>query len=191
MNKTQFLPSSGYNLVETHSSEQLYTMQWPKTFLSTLSYLNSGQIQLKNHRWQIFYFYWQFSVQFSYSVMSDSLQPHGLQHSRPSCPSPTPGVYSNSCPLSQWYHSTICHLLLHLPSILPSIRVFSNESVLCIMWPKYFFNHFDFFNYFQLMESEFAYCSLPISWKLVKKSKWLERKKNSGNKLIPWQKLLS
>ena len=37
-------------------------------------------------------------VQFSHSVMSDSLQPHGLQHARPPCPSPTPGVYSNSCP---------------------------------------------------------------------------------------------
>ena len=39
--------------------------------------------------------------------MSDSLQPHGLQHARPPCPSPTPGVYSNSCLLSQWCHSTI------------------------------------------------------------------------------------
>ena len=42
------------------------------------------------------------SVQFSHSVMSDSSQPHGLQHTRPPCPSPTPGVYSNSCPLSQY-----------------------------------------------------------------------------------------
>ena len=41
-------------------------------------------------------------VQFSRSIMSDSLWPHGLQHTRPPCPSPTPGVYSNSCPLSQW-----------------------------------------------------------------------------------------
>ena len=39
--------------------------------------------------------------------MSDSLRPHGLQHSRPPCPSPTPGVYSNSCPLRQWCHPTI------------------------------------------------------------------------------------
>ena len=42
-----------------------------------------------------------FSVQFSRSVMSDSLQPHGLQHARPPCPSPAPRVYSNLCPLSQ------------------------------------------------------------------------------------------
>ena len=47
------------------------------------------------------------SAQFSCSVMSDSLGPHGLQHSRPPCPSPTPGVYPNSCPLSQWCHPTI------------------------------------------------------------------------------------
>ena len=50
---------------------------------------------------------WSLSVQFSCSFMSDSLQPHGLQHARPPCPSPTPGVSSNSCPLSQWCHSFI------------------------------------------------------------------------------------
>ena len=57
---------------------------------------------------------------------------------RPPCPSPTPRVYSNSCPLSQWCHTTIsscCYLLP--PSIFPSIRVFSNESALRIRWPKY------------------------------------------------------
>ena len=47
------------------------------------------------------------SVQFSRSVMSDSLQPHELQHARPSCPSPTPGVHPNSCPSSRWCHSAI------------------------------------------------------------------------------------
>ena len=47
------------------------------------------------------------SVQFSRSVVSDSLQLHGLQHTRPPCPSPTPGVYSNSCPLSWWRHPTV------------------------------------------------------------------------------------
>ena len=48
-----------------------------------------------------------FSVQFSHSVVSDSLWPHGLQHARPPCPSPVPRVYSNSCSLSWWYHPTI------------------------------------------------------------------------------------
>ena len=47
------------------------------------------------------------SVQFSYSVVSNSLWPHGLQHARPPCPSPTDGVYPNSCPLSRWCHPTI------------------------------------------------------------------------------------
>ena len=47
------------------------------------------------------------SVQFSRSVMSDSLQPHGLQHAKPPCPSPTPGVYPNSCPLNRWCLPTI------------------------------------------------------------------------------------
>ena len=79
------------------------------------------------------------SVRFSRSVMSDSLRPHEPQHTRPLCPSPTARVYPNSCPLSRWYHPTIssCHPLLLLPSIFPSIKVFSNESVLPIRWPKY------------------------------------------------------
>ena len=80
------------------------------------------------------------SVQFNRSVVSDSLWPHEPQHARPPCPSPTPGVYPNPCPLSWWCHPTIsssdCPLLLP-PSIFPSIRVFSNESALCIRWPKY------------------------------------------------------
>ena len=52
-------------------------------------------------------FTWCFSVQFSHSVVSDSLRPHGLRHTRPPCPSPAPGVYPNSCPLSRWCHPTI------------------------------------------------------------------------------------
>ena len=83
-----------------------------------------------------------YSVQFSRLVMSNSLRPHGLQHARPPCPSPTPAVYSNSCPLSRWCHPTIlsilCRPLLLLPSIFPSIRVFSSESVHPIRWPKYY-----------------------------------------------------
>ena len=80
----------------------------------------------------------QVSVQFSCSFMSDSLQPHELQYARPPCPSPTPGVYPNPCPLCQRCHPTIlCSHLLLLPSIFPSIRVFSNESALCLRWPKY------------------------------------------------------
>ena len=75
---------------------------------------------------------------FSRSVVSNSLRPH-RQHARPPCPSPAPRIYSNSCPLSQWCHPTIssCHCLVLLPSIFPSIRVFSNESGLRSRWPKY------------------------------------------------------
>ena len=76
------------------------------------------------------------SVQFSCSVMSDSLWPREPQHARPPCPSPTSGVGTNSCPSSQWCHPAISSPLL-LPSIFPSMRVFSNESVLLIRWPKY------------------------------------------------------
>ena len=80
------------------------------------------------------------SVQFSHSVVSDSLRPHEPQHTRPLHPSPTPGAYPNSCPLSQWCHPTIssfCCPLFLLPSIFPSIRVFSDESALLIRRPKY------------------------------------------------------
>ena len=73
------------------------------------------------------------------SVMSDSLQPHGLQHTRLPCPSSTPKSFPNSCPLSWWCsnHLVLCHHLLLLPLVFPSIRVFSNELVLHIRWPKY------------------------------------------------------
>ena len=74
------------------------------------------------------------------SVISDSLLPRGPQHTRPPCPSPTPRVYSNSMSIESvmpFSHLILCHPLLILPSIFPSIRVFSNESALCIRWPKY------------------------------------------------------
>ena len=50
---------------------------------------------------------WRSSIQFSRSGVSDSLQPHELQHARSPCPKPTPGAYPNSCPLSRWCHPTI------------------------------------------------------------------------------------
>ena len=69
--------------------------------------------------------------------MSDSLQPHEPQHTRPPYPSPTAGVCPNPCPLSPSNHLILCHPLLFLPSIFPSIRVFSNQPAVCIRWPKY------------------------------------------------------
>ena len=80
------------------------------------------------------------SIKFSQSVMSDSLQPHGLQLARPPCPSPTPGAYSDSCPLSGSWHpivsSSVVPFSSHLQSF-PASKVFFSESVLCIRWPKY------------------------------------------------------
>ena len=63
---------------------------------------------------------YMFSVHFSHSVMSDSLWPHALQHTRLSCLSPTSGVYSNSCPLSQWCHPTISSSVIPFSSCLQS-----------------------------------------------------------------------
>ena len=67
------------------------------------------------------------SVQFSRSVLSDSLRPHELQHARPPCPSPTPGIYSNSCPLSQWCHPAISSSVVSFsscPESLPASESF-------------------------------------------------------------------
>ena len=71
--------------------------------------------------------------------MSDSLQPHESQHTRPPCPSPTPRVHSDSCPESVMpsSHLILCRPLLLLPPIPPNSRVFSNESTLRMRWPKY------------------------------------------------------
>ena len=66
--------------------------------------------------------------------MSDSFRPHESQHARPPCPSPTPGVHSDLRPSS---HLILGRPLLLLPPIPPSIKVFSNESTLCMRWPKY------------------------------------------------------
>ena len=78
----------------------LFTCFWPSLFLSMELYA--------------------VSVQFNCSVMSDSLWPHRLQHTRPPCPSPTPRVYSNSCPLSWWCHPTIASSVIPFTSCLQS-----------------------------------------------------------------------
>ena len=78
------------------------------------------------------------SVQFSRSVVSDSLRPHESQHPRPPCPSPTPGVHSDSRPLSRWCHPAISSSVIPFSSCPQSlIRVFSNKSTLCMRWPKF------------------------------------------------------
>ena len=80
------------------------------------------------------------SVQFSCSVVSHSLRPHGLQHARLPCPSPTPGVNSKLMSIELVMpsnHFILCRPLLLLLAVFPSNRDFSSESVLRIRWPKY------------------------------------------------------
>ena len=62
------------------------------------------------------------SVQFSRSVVSDSLWPHELQHARPPCPSPTPGVHSDSCPSSQWCHPAFSYVYMCINFIFKTIQ---------------------------------------------------------------------
>ena len=69
------------------------------------------------------------SVQFSHSLMPDSLRPRGPQHARPPCLSPTPGVHSNSCPLSQWCHPTISSSVVPFSSRLQSFPALGSSPV--------------------------------------------------------------
>ena len=73
-----------------------------------------------NHRYSTKYTLLSFLPQFSCSVISDSLWPHGLQHTRLPCPSPTPRAYSNSCPSHQWCHPTISSSVIPFSSCLQS-----------------------------------------------------------------------
>ena len=90
-------------------------MQW--TFLSNCLYVSFSKVYLGMDLDCRVYASSIYSLQFSHSVVSDSLWPHGLKHARFPCPSPTPGACSNSCPLSWWCHLTIsssvhpCNLL--------------------------------------------------------------------------------
>ena len=85
------------------------------------------------------------SVQFSRSVVSDSLWPHKSEHASPPCPSPTPRVYSNSCPSSQWCHLAISSSVVPFsscPQSLPALWSFPMMSTLHTRWPKYWSFHF-------------------------------------------------
>ena len=105
------------------------------TFSLQLTHCGYSKIRCPCVGWQ----HTESAVQFSSLAQScPILPPCGLQHARPPCPSPTPGVYSNTCWLVMpSNHLIFCHLLLLFPSVFPSIRVFSSKSVLHIRWPKY------------------------------------------------------
>ena len=116
----QKTPGSQSNL-EKQDQSWMYHTSWLQTIQQNCSHQNCTLLVPKEtHQFS--------SVQFSHSVVFDSLRPHELQHARPPCPSPTPGVHSDSRPSSQW-----CH-----PAISSSVRVFSNESTLCMRFPKYY-----------------------------------------------------
>ena len=95
--------------------------------------------------------------------MSDSLWPHGLQHARLPCPSLSPWICSNSCPTESVMpsnHLILCRSLLLLPPVFPSIRVFSNESALCIIWPNYWS-----FNFSISLSNEYSgLISFRVDW---------------------------
>ena len=87
------------------------------------------------------------SLLFSHSVMSNFLWPHGLQHARLLCPSPSPRACSNSCPLNQWCHPTISSSIALFSFCLhyfPASGFFSNELAVHNTWPKYWSSSFSF-----------------------------------------------
>ena len=99
---------------------------WSRTLLMVRIYWNLVEPQFR-------------SVQFSRSVVFYFLRPHELQHTRPSFPSPTPGVHSNSCPSSRWCHPAILSSVIPFSSCPQSFpaSVFSSESTLHMSWSKY------------------------------------------------------
>ena len=110
--------------------------QWSSESLIQMGGIAVGQVILQFHNQTPWFFDSFSSVQSP--ILSNSLWPHGLQHARPPCQSPIPWVYSNSIEsVRPSNHLILCCPLLLLPSIFPSLRVFSNESAFHIRWPKY------------------------------------------------------
>ena len=121
-----------------YSLSEKQTKKWRFFVTGTIS-ISKMKIQVKpeftNPHYRGEMYYLSFSVssaQFSCTMVSNSLQLYGLQRARPPCPSPTPKACSNSCPSSRWCHPTISPSVVPFSSCLPSIRVFSNESLLHI-----------------------------------------------------------
>ena len=114
--------------VQTERNSMSMTMLVPHTRLYWVFCQGGGAMSLS-------------CIQFSHSVVSNSLRSHGLQHTRLPCPSPTPRTSQTHAhsikSVMLFNHLILCRPLLLLPSISPSIRVSSSESVLRIRWPKY------------------------------------------------------
>ena len=124
---------------------------------------------------------------FIQQVVSDSLRPHGLQHARSPCPSSSPGVCPSSYPLNWWCHPTISSatIILLLPSIYPSIKVFYSESSLCIRWPKYW-------SFSISPSNEYSgLVSIRLTGLIFLLSKWLSRIFSSTNHCLVMGRYLS
>ena len=132
----------------THSS----ILAWRITWTEEPGGLQSMGLQRVRHNWHNTFIICISSVQFSGSVVSDSLRPHELQHARPPCPSPTPGVHSDSRPSSQWCHPAISSSVIPFssyPQSLPASESFpmselfawggqsTGVSALALFLPKY------------------------------------------------------
>ena len=107
---------------------EAYSFNMENIIIKYTNYINTvtGSVQWDERKLKLLYKSKIFCCcYFSVAKLSDSSQPHGLQHARHFCPSPFPGVFSSSCPLNLW-----CHQLSHSVTLFfPSISVFSNESV--------------------------------------------------------------
>ena len=110
-------PTQGSNPGLPHCRQTLYHLSHQGSLLLLLC---NGLHYIAVNSCYMWYFIIYHSVQFSCSVMSDSLRPQGLQQARLPCRSPIPGVYSNSCPLSQWCHPTILSSVVPFSSCLQS-----------------------------------------------------------------------
>ena len=121
-----FTLDSVFKLVLPKGSELTWQTSMLYSYIVRLIYVNEYNVfvwksALLQNSCQLFYgLGWLSSVQLSHSVVSDSLRPHEPQHARPPCPSPTPGVYPNSCPFSWWCHPTISSSVVPFSSCLQS-----------------------------------------------------------------------
>ena len=126
------------------------------------------------------------SVQFSRSVVSDSLRPHEPQQARPPCPSPTPRVYPNSCPLSWWCYPTISPSVVPFSSclqlFLTSGSFHSHESALRIRWPKYWSFSFRFDYLLQWLMDSQKHLHLSIYYRI----KEIIQKDSQMSRYIGW-----
>ena len=113
------------------------------------------------------------SLHFSGSVMSNSLRPCGLQHARPPCPSPTPGDYSNSCPLSQWYHPTISSSVIPFSPQLQSFPASGSFKWVCSSYQVA--KVFEFQLQYQSSNEYAGLISFRIDWWISMQSKGFSR----------------